>query len=373
MTTPSLNQKDHLLLTLEYPPFCGGVGTYLFNLFSVGEYQVLVNGKGEGQISFFYKYFWPRWLKIFFYLLRKVCTFKVLHISHVLPLGYVAYLLKIFAAKKYVIYLHGLDFNLMKSSKWKAFLGKKILRSAAMIVTNSKFLQIEVRQFLNGKNPLMKVIYPAPHRELLGLAGGLLNVNRMQSLRQKYQISDDDKIILSTGRLVERKGQALLIKALSENWPANLKYFIVGRGPEEANLRHLIGEYRLEKQAFVLTGVDKTEELADFYRLANLFVLPTLELGADVEGFGIVFIEAGLFGKAVIAGQGRGVAEAVLHQKTGIVLEYPRDLANLRENVLNLLNNNEKRRQLAEASREWARRFIYSENYLWKILSDNLK
>jgi len=373
MTTQSLKEKDHLLLTLEYPPFCGGVGTYLFNLFSVADYQVLVNGNGEGQRRFFYKYFWPRWLKIFFYLWRKCKKFKVLHISHILPLGYVAYLLKILARKKYVIYLHGLDFNLMKAGKWKARWGRKILKSASLIVTNSQFLQNEVKSFLGDDGPLMKVIYPAPHRELSRLATAMPRLEKLNALRQKYQIAETDQILLSTGRLVERKGQALLIKALAKDWPANLKYLIVGRGPEEASLRRLIGEYHLEKQVFVLPGVDKTEDLADFYRLADLFVLPTLELGADVEGFGIVFIEAGLFEKAVIAGQGRGVGEAVKHKETGIIVDDPRDLANLRENVLSLLNNEEERRRLATANHAWSQKFIYSENYLWKTLLDNLK
>lgn len=373
MTTQSLKEKDHLLLTLEYPPFLGGVGVYLFNLFSGGDYQVLCHGTEPGQLNFFYKYFWPHWLKIFFYLLRKNRTFKILHISHILPLGYVAYLLNVLLRKKYVIYLHGLDFNLMRGNGRKTFWGRRILKSAALIVCNSQFLKNQVSDFLGEDSPEIKVIYPAPRQELVELSQRPANQERLYRLRQKYQIGDNDKILLSVGRLVERKGVALVLEALGNAWPENLKYFIWGIGPEEEKIRRLIAKYHLEKQVFLLNDVAKPEVLADFWNLADLFVLPTLELGADVEGFGIVFIEAGLFGKTVIAGQGAGVAEAVLHQKTGIVLENPRDLANLRENVLNLLNNDEARQRLAEANQEWARRFIYSENYLWKILPDNLK
>mgnify|MGYP001206707212 CR=1 FL=1 len=373
MTIQSLNQKDHLLLTLEYPPFLGGVGIYLFNLFNAGEYQVLVNGSGPNQIPFFYKYFWPRWLKIFFYLWRKCQTFKVLHISHVLPLGYVAYLLKILARKKYVIYLHGLDFNLLKSGKWKAFWGQKILKSASLIVCNSQFLKNQVAEFLKTSAPEIKVIYPAPRRELVTLSQQELNQGRVASLRAKYQIAADDKVILSVGRLVERKGQGLLIEALGEQWPENVKCFIRGIGPEDVNLRRLIAKYHLEKQVFLLNEVATPEELSAWWSLADLFVLPTLELGNDVEGFGIVFIEAGLYEKAVVGGQGAGVAEAVRHNETGILLENPRDLANLRENVLILLNNDEARQRLGAANHVWSQKFIYSENYLWKTLPDNLK
>jgi len=373
MTTQSLKEKDHLLVTLEYPPFLGGVGIYLSNLFSQGQYQVLANGTGDGQIPFFYKYFWPRWLKIFFYLWRRARTYQVLHISHILPLGYVAYLLKIVARKKYVIYLHGLDFNLLRSGKWKAYWGKRILQSASLIVTNSQFLQSEVENFLNAKKPEIKVIYPSPRQEFSRLSKLAPNPERLRTLRQKYSINDNDKILLSVGRLVERKGQRLVLEALGPQWPADLKYFIRGIGPEEVILRALIAKYHLEKQVFVLNDIASPEVLADFWNLADLLVLPTLELGSDVEGFGIVFIEAGLFGKAVIAGQGRGVAEAVKHNETGMILDNPRDLAKLRENVLNLLNNDQLRNRLAEANRTWSQQFIHSDQYLWKTLPDNLK
>jgi phosphatidylinositol alpha-1,6-mannosyltransferase len=199
------------------------------------------------------------------------------------------------------------------------------------------------------------------------------NEASLKNLRQKYQIEEYDKVLLSVGRLVERKGVALVLEALGENWPKNLKYFVRGMGPEEEKLRRLIAKYNLEKQVFLLNDVAKPEVLADFWNLADLFVLPTLELGTDVEGFGIVFIEAGLFGKAVIGGQGRGVAEAVRHQETGVLLENPRDLAILRGNVLNLLNNDSERQRLAAANLAWAQKFIYSDQYLWKILSNNLK
>src|SRR6056297_1854208 len=167
--------KKHLLLTLEYPPQSGGVGVYLKNLVDNNqsyEFKVIKHNEQNKcsvknltddkvvECNFFYKYCWPRWLKIYFFLknIYKKYPFQVLHISHILPLGYVAYLFSKTFNISYIIYLHGLDFNLMKSSKWKSYWGKKILSNAKIIVTNSEYLKGQVSDFINHKK--ITTIYP---------------------------------------------------------------------------------------------------------------------------------------------------------------------------------------------------------------------
>jgi phosphatidylinositol alpha-1,6-mannosyltransferase len=128
---------------------------------------------------------------------------------------------------------------------------------------------------------------------------------------------------LTVSRLVERKGHDKVLTALSflkDKYP-DLVYLIVGRGPLRKKLEELTESMNLSARVFFFENI-RNEELPLFYRAADLFVMPSRELpDGDVEGFGIVYLEAGTFSKPVIAGRSGGVPEAVLHNETGILVD----------------------------------------------------
>ncbi|HIH32176.1 TPA: glycosyltransferase family 4 protein [Candidatus Woesearchaeota archaeon] len=153
-------------------------------------------------------------------------------------------------------------------------------------------------------------------------------------------LDSQDYVLLSVGRLIKRKGQDLVLNTLpklKEHIP-NLKYIIAGEGPEKYNLENQVKNLSLE-QNVLFAGKVEDSELAKYYSSTNLFVLPCRFIPPnDVEGFGIVFLEANLYGKPVIAGNTGGATEAVQHNATGLLID-PEDKSELEEAILKVYHN----------------------------------
>ncbi len=146
--------KKTLLITIDFPPQKGGVATYLSNLcrnFDSGKIVVLAN-KQEGAEHFdnkqrykiirarlFCKFFWPAWLRTLRQAKKVIRKEKIeqILISHVLPMGYIALLLKL----PFVVSLHGYDVLAAQKTDWKKYWLLKILTKAKAIIVNSNFTE----------------------------------------------------------------------------------------------------------------------------------------------------------------------------------------------------------------------------------------
>jgi phosphatidylinositol alpha-1,6-mannosyltransferase len=104
----------------------------------------------------------------------------------------------------------------------------------------------------------------------------------------------------------------------------------------------------------MLLGKIPDEDLLRLYFLADIFILPCLDIPGDVEGFGIVFAEAALAGAASVATRVGGIPEAVQDEVTGLLAE-PGDFKGLVERIARLLTNESERKRLAEAGARRAR------------------
>lgn len=138
------------------------------------------------------------------------------------------------------------------------------------------------------------------------------------------------KIILTVGRLVEAKGHDIVIKSvklLKKKFP-NIVYIIVGEGVEKESLIRLVHDEGLD-DTVMFTGYVSDEEREMYFGVCDLFVMAGRWTKKFVEGFGLVYIEAGLRGKAVIGTRVGGIPEAIVEDKTGyiIVPENPEVLA----------------------------------------------
>jgi phosphatidylinositol alpha-1,6-mannosyltransferase len=131
------------------------------------------------------------------------------------------------------------------------------------------------------------------------------------------------QVLLCLARLDERKGQDMLLRAMPQIVAAHpeARLLIVGSGDYEATLRGLAASLRLD-EFVIFAGPATEDEVPRFYRTADFYVMPnrTTE-GGDTEGFGLVFLEAGACGKAVIGGRAGGVPEAVLHGFSGLLVD----------------------------------------------------
>ncbi|KKU11957.1 MAG: Glycosyl transferase group 1 [Parcubacteria group bacterium GW2011_GWC2_45_7] len=354
--------KKILLVTLEYPPQKGGVASYYSGLTQMLEKQgYMINVISQ---KLLYNWFWPRWLKTYFTLRTATAKDKpdIIFVGQVLPLGTAAYLLR--KRVPYVIFAHGMDMLMAQKSWRKQWLVKKILTNAKFVVVNSKYTKQQVERF-KIQNPKSKIIvvYPCP------LLAPNISSQDVESLRQKLGLAGK-QIVLTLGRVVERKGHDLVIKALPEilkHFP-NIVYVIAGTGPNLIKLNKLVEDLKISS-AVRFVGPISDEERGVYYNLCDIFVMPSRQIGPvrgprlwrgnrprrlasngigpDVEGFGLAFLEAAQYGKPSLGGKSGGVPEAILDSQTGILVD-PQDSSAFSRAVVQLLRDNILRDELGK-------------------------
>lgn len=184
----------------------------------------------------------------------------------------------------------------------------------------------------NGVDPIKyQPMDPSTLRDRLGVAG--------------------KKVLLTIGRLVERKGIDTVLHslpALVRDVP-NLVYVIVGDGPDRARIEGLIAANGLASHVR-LVGRVPMEELVPYYNLCDVFVMPARTDDNDVEGFGIVFVEASACGKPVVGARSGGVTDAVIENETGLLVE-PNDVPALTVALRELLTDDAKAQDMGARGR----------------------
>lgn len=171
-----------------------------------------------------------------------------------------------------------------------------------------------------------------------------------KSLKEKYGYTNQ-KILLTTTRLVARKGVDTVLQALPKiirDIP-NIKYLIVGEGSFKPELQRIIGELQLENYV-EFVGRIPYSQLNEYYNLADVYVMPAKAVMPDIEGFGIVFLEAGSCKKAVIGTRTGGIPDAILHEETGLLVDE-QNPTQLAEAITRLLADDKLRTRMGEAGR----------------------
>jgi glycosyltransferase involved in cell wall biosynthesis len=144
---------------------------------------------------------------------------------------------------------------------------------------------------------------------------------RRQAARQRLGLGEEP-FILSLCHLRHRKGIDLAVEAfaaVADEFPA-LRYVAAGSGPEYDALTSLARATGFADRVFFPGAIDEATKAA-LFAACEFFILPTRAEAHDVEGFGIVYLEAGSYGKAVIGGANGGVAEAIIDGETGILVD----------------------------------------------------
>ncbi|MCP4677537.1 MAG: glycosyltransferase family 4 protein [Deltaproteobacteria bacterium] len=180
-----------------------------------------------------------------------------------------------------------------------------------------------------------------------------------ESVRERLGL-ENKRVMLSAGRLVRRKGVDTVIaafKGMAARYP-DLVFVIVGEGPYRSKLEKLAGDL-VSSQRIVFTGRVSRDSLAEYYSLADFFVMPSREeRGGCVEGFGLVFLEANACGTPVIGSWSGGIPDAIEHGVSGLLVP-PDDVRSLESAIVELLENNGKRLRLGKMGLERARRFTW--------------
>ena len=176
----------------------------------------------------------------------------------------------------------------------------------------------------------------------------------------------DRPVIVCVSRLMARKGQDELIRALPiiQQTVANASLIIVGDGPYRKDLERLVKKLGLEN--FVhLTGKVSQAELSKWYAAGDVFAMPcrTRMVGWDVEGLGIVFLEGSATGLPVIVGDSGGAVDAVIDGETGYLVDGT-NTAEIAGRIAYLFANPDIAKKMGEAGRKWVtQEWTWDQNF----------
>lgn len=187
-------------------------------------------------------------------------------------------------------------------------------------------------------------------------------------LRARYGLTDRP-VVVCVSRLVPRKGQDTLIRALPQirRRVPDAALLIVGGGPYRSTLEKLVREQNLSADV-VFAGNVEWRDLPAHYAAGDVFAMPcrTRNRGLDVEGLGMVFLEASATGLPVVVGDSGGAPDAVRDGETGYLVDG-RNLAQLADRVATLLEDPASARRMGAAGRAWVER-----EWRWELQADRL-
>lgn len=349
-----------LFITRKFPPSKGGMERVAFelskHLSGITEAR-LVKWGGSNKWLFLvlpYLFFRSLWVLIS----RKV---HVIYLQDGLlaPLGLA---LKVLTKKPTVITIHGLDIT--HENKVYQFVIPRCVNRLDKVIcvsTATKEACLE-RSIQQGK----VTVIPDGISDELYMNDDKQKLRRKLSKELKINLNKRE-ILLSVGRLVERKGIHWFVENVMRlliEKDKNCIYLIVGDGNLSPQIQKAIEHNDLKNCVFMLGKVDD-ETLKTLYNVCNIFIMPNVPVKGDMEGFGVVALEASSCGVPVVASNLEGIKEAIEDGKNGILVK-PKSVQGFTSTVKELLENNE----LRDRSGTQARKFTL-ENYSWEMMAQH--
>jgi phosphatidylinositol alpha-1,6-mannosyltransferase len=243
-----------------------------------------------------------------------------------------------------VVLAHGMEFPANPSASKRARIAKALAK-AHCIVANSAYTASQVKPYLGERR--LRVINPpiGPQPEATPVA--------LSGIREI--IAERRPVLLTLARLEPRKGVDMVIRVLPEILKSHPKtvYVVAGAGEDRTRLEQLAKDTGVSSSVHFAGPVDGAAKAA-LFASADLFVMPARREGNSVEGFGIVYIEAGWYGVPALGGREGGAIDAVLDGETGLLCDAT-DQADVLRQIERLLGDGELKRRLGMAAAERAR------------------
>jgi phosphatidylinositol alpha-1,6-mannosyltransferase len=275
------------------------------------------------------------------------------------PLGLLSASMKKAGVRKTVALTHGHEVWWAKVFPFNCAL-RKIGTSVDSLTYLGEFTQQAISKSLS-KAAAQKMVKIAP-----GIDVDHFSPQDSTQLRKELKI-DDKRVIVSVGRLVHRKGQDHLIQAMPEILKSvpDAHILMVGQGPYLSHLKKLVQELNLVDHVTFI-GRIQYAQLPEYICAGDIFAMPSRSrfFGLEVEGLGIVYLEASACGLPVIAGSSGGAPDAVLVGVTGMVVDGENN-QEIAAGAIKLLQDLPASKAMGLAGREWI-----IENWRWEIWSE---
>jgi phosphatidyl-myo-inositol dimannoside synthase len=275
------------------------------------------------------------------------------------PLGLLSASMKRAGVRKTVALTHGHEVWWAKVFPFNYAL-RKIGTSVDSLTYLGEFTQQAITRSLS-KASARRMVKIAP-----GIDVDHFSPQDSSQLRKELRL-ENKRVIVSVGRLVHRKGQDHLIQALPEILKSipDAHILMVGQGPYLSHLKQLVEKLNLVDHVSFI-GRIQYAQLPQYICAGDIFAMPSRSrfFGLEVEGLGIVYLEASACGLPVIAGSSGGAPDAVVDGVTGIVVDGEND-HDIAAAAIKLLQDLTASKAMGLAGREWI-----IENWRWEIWSE---
>ena len=368
-----------IVISEVFPPQVGGSGKWLWDIYKrqpVGNYTILANHHphaGDTDPSYPQKVIRcnlqmqsravAKFSSITPYVSQIVRLWRevkkqraeTIHASRPLSEGLVSAIVSKLTGVPFLLFVHGEDINVAKTSRELSVLTRYVLKHAKVVIANSTYTERKLVDDWSVNKSKIKLLNPGIDyaKFATDASAPAQNTTSKNNLR-----------IMTAGRLQKRKGHDTVIKAIAElrDHFNQIDYHIVGRGEEETALKQLASDLGVSENIHFL-GEITDQELIKQYRACDIFVLANREIDGDVEGFGIVLLEAQACGKPVIAGNSGGTADTLIDGETGFLIDAT-DESELISTIVKRMSSDEARKRIGQRGQEYV-----SKNFCWRMLS----
>ena len=268
----------------------------------------------------------------------------------------------------FAIYSHGEDISCVWGNVVKEWLLRVTLRCARGLFANSRYTQKQIER-LGIPSQAICVISPGiVFESFVSVAAGA-----SEALRERFGIPEGQRVLLTIARLVARKGHDTVIRALSQIREStdNVHYLIIGDG-DPSVLHTLAAEQGVQAHVTIVSEVAE-KELPALYALCEIYVMVSrfdVESG-EVDGFGIVYLEAAAVGKPSVAGNHGGCGDAVEDTVTGYLVDPTNPVA-VASAITKLLSDPLRAKQMGKAGQERVREQFRREIFLERLEAELL-
>jgi phosphatidylinositol alpha-1,6-mannosyltransferase len=358
--------KKILLVTNDFGPRTGGIETFVIGLLErITGHHVIVFTSSQGETSAYDQYWLdkfgvqvlrdkskillPSWRVT--HNVKKIVTesdIDAVIFGAAAPLAFMSKSLRKIGVKKIIALTHGHEVWWAKVFPFN-FAIKRIGASVDHLTYLGEFTRKAISKTLSEKS----------RNKLVRIAPGIDTAHfipRADGFEKRVELGlQDKKIIISVGRLVHRKGQDKLIEAMPTilRKIPNAHLLIVGEGPYKNHLDKLVKKFSLE-ESVTFVGRILYDKLPTYLSAADLFAMPSRSrfFGLEVEGLGIVYLEASACGIPVVAGNSGGAPDAVMEGVTGFCVDGT-DVDQVASAVIEVCSNAERASHMGAAGRNW--------------------
>lgn len=331
--------KNIYIFTHEYPPMIGGIGTVCNSLYYAFKVQgrncFVVAPRVEKSVDqsevIFFKFHLNKLLRFFSALIRilffriKTDQDSVVIVADIYH-GLACYLVSFFFRFKYRTILHGSEVLILNRIKKKiGFLPCYFCKAEKTFANSifSKNILLETCKKCDEKKVMVNYLGVSPDWFIKP------NQNKVIDIKRKYNFNNTNKkFVFTLARMDPRKGHLRVIQAINQ-LPADLRMRVeyICIGPTD-NSKYVSEVKRIASSLDVglhVLGRLPVDEIKAIMSVCDVFCMPGLPDGKNIEGFGLAYIEAAAQGLPVIATNVGGVSEAVLNNLTGLLIEAPAD------------------------------------------------